>query len=355
MNFHISPIGYKKYSLILIVPLFAVAIAIWVMEAYFGTLYGDLTRIGQLDEGDFGWHMKQPTVSPALLKSFAINEADILVIGDSFSNGLIWQSRLISAGYKPATLRWDQFRPCSLGNNLGETVRQAGYRGHIVIIENVEHGFQNRMSSSCNIASQITGNAYYESAPLSEPPIGKSIVSLNSDPLGGDWVINALINKIKLNFLFGSNTRYMDFGNGRTRVVPIDGCQLFSNKLCDYGLFYSLDFEKSPFNSVGNILAVNSDLQNLGMKAIWLAIPDKATVYLGYGAFSENNYVNIWNELKKYPELEAPDLADLFIEKSREIRDFYKPNDVHLSVNGYLYLGDIMSDLIKRHKVINEN
>jgi hypothetical protein len=88
MNFHLAPISYKKYSLLLIILLFSIAITIWVMEAYFGMLYGDLTRIGQLDESDFGWKMQQPPVPAKLLKSFPVTEADILVIVDSFSNGL---------------------------------------------------------------------------------------------------------------------------------------------------------------------------------------------------------------------------------------------------------------------------
>jgi hypothetical protein len=353
MNFHLSPISYKNYSLAIIAPLFAIALAIWVMEAYFGMLYGDLTRIGQLDEGDFGWRMQQPYVAAELLKSFPVAEADILVIGDSFSNGLIWQSRLISAGFKPSTLSWDEFKPCSLVQNLGEVVRQAGFRGRYVVIENVEHGFQNRMNSSCDITSRIIGAAYNGSAPETKPPNDRSLISLNRDPLGGDWVINAFINKIRLTYLFDANKSYMDFGDGRTRVVPIDGCAWFSNKLCNFGLFYGHDFDKKTFNSIGNILAVNTDLQKVGIEAIWLAIPDKATVYLGYGKLVMNPYVNIWDEFAQHSELVAPNLAESFKQESRQIKDFYKPNDVHLSTKGYLYLGDIMVELINGRKKNN--
>jgi hypothetical protein len=348
MNFHIGSISYKKYSLILIVPLFTLAIVIWAMEAYFGTLYGDLTRIGQLDEGDFGWHMQQPPVAVEFLKSYSLAEADILVIGDSFSNGLIWQSRLISAGFKPSTLKWDEFKPCSLGLNLGEVVRQAGFKGRYVVIENVEHGFQNRMNSTCELTNEIKGIEYHGIPPPSDPPIDHLQISLNREPLGGDFVINALINKIKLNYFFESTISYMEFGNAETRVVPIDGCNLFSNKLCNYGLFYSHDFDKKTFNSIRNIIAVNIDLHRVGIESIWLAVPDKATVYLGYGKLNINPYVNMWDEFARHSELVAPNLGEAFIQKSQLIKDFYKPNDVHLSTNGYLYLGDIMASLIKR-------
>ena len=352
MNIHIGPISYRKYSLILIAVLFSIALAIWAMEAYFGTLYGDLTRIGQLDEGDFGWHMQQPAIPVERLRSYSLADADIVVIGDSFSNPLIWQSQLISAGFKPGTIKWNEFKPCSLGLNLGDVLRRAGFRGRYVVIENVEHGFQNRMDSTCELTNEIKGSEYFGTPPPTEPPIDRENMFLRSDPLGGDWVIHALINKIKLAYLFEPTTRYMEFGSAGARVAPIDGCTLFSNRLCNFGLFYAHDFDKKSFSSMGNILAVNGNLKKFGIETIWLAVPDKATVYLGYGKFGANPYVNIWDEFAKHPELVAPDLSQAFIQKSRDIKDFYKPNDVHLSTKGYLYLGDLVTDIV-RHKEPN--
>jgi len=350
MNFRLGSISYKKYCMILLCPLFSIAIAIWILEAYFGTLYGDLTRIGQLDEGDFGWRMHQPNVPLNLLVSYPVADADILVIGDSFSNGLIWQSRLVSAGFKPSTLKWDEFKPCGLGRNLGEIIRQAGFRGRYVVIENVEHGFQNRMDTICNINSRINGVAYRVPSPPVDPPMDHSLYSVNREPLGGDWVINALINKIKLTYLMDSSKDYMEFGSARTRVVPLNGCKLFSNKLCSYGLFYSHDFDKNTFVSFDNVVTVNRDLYKVGIESIWLVVPDKATVYLGYGKLNLNPYVNIWNGFAKQTKLVVPNLAELFIQKKMTINDLYKPNDVHLSTNGYLYLGDIMVNLVNKLK-----
>lgn len=356
MNFHIGPVSHKKYSLLLIVPLFSIAIAIWVAEAYFGTLYGDLTRIGYLDEGDFGWQMQQPPVPVERLKNHSLAEADILVIGDSFSMPLIWQSRLVSAGFKPSTLNWNAFKPCGLGRNLGEVIRQTGFRGRYVIFENIEHGFQDRANSTCEITSEIKGAAYNGFSPPTAPPARVQILSNReplggrSEPVGGDWALNALITKIKLTYLDNSTINYMDSGNAtyKTRVVSIDGCNLFSNRLCNYALFYNRDFQKKTFASTDNVLSINRDLQKVGIKSIWLVVPDKATVYLGYGKLNMNPYVNVWSELARHTELVAPNLGEAFTQKSRLIKDFYKPNDAHLSTNGYLCLGDLMTDIIKR-------
>lgn len=344
MNFHIVPLSYKKYSLLLIALLFSIAIATWILEAYFGTLYGDLTRIGYLDEGDFGWKMQQPPVPAALLNNHSPAEADILVIGDSFSMPLIWQSRLVSAGYKSSTLNWSAFKPCGLGLNLGEVVRMAGFKGRYVVLESIEHGFQDRANRTCEITGGIKGRANDAAPPPTAPP-AYAQKWVGKEPLGGSWVINALFTKIKLTYLFNSATPYMEFGS--TRVIPIDGCKLFSNRLCNYGLFYAHDFQKKTFGSTDNLRAINRELRKVGITAVWLVVPDKASVYLGYGKQNINPYVDIWNELAQHTELVAPNLGEAFMQKSRLIKDFYKPNDVHLSTNGYLYLGDLMTDLIK--------
>jgi hypothetical protein len=130
------------------------------------------------------------------------------------------------------------------------------------------------------------------------------------------------------------------------QVVSFDGCQLFSHRLCHYAIFVDGDFKKQTFISIANVLTVNKSLQAAGMQPIWAIVPDKATVYLGYGILNEQPYQNIWQLLSQYPELTAPDLGELFIQKSRTIKDFYKPDDTHLSINGYLYMGDIINNAL---------
>ena len=85
MKYQISSLSFKKYSLILACPFFLLAFLIWNMESWFEPLNGDLTRLGYLFEEDFGWNKQQPLVPIEHMKSFSIEEADVLVIGDSFS------------------------------------------------------------------------------------------------------------------------------------------------------------------------------------------------------------------------------------------------------------------------------
>ncbi len=345
MKYHIYPLSFKKYSLMLVCPFLLLALLIWSMEARFEPLNGDLTRLGYLLEEDFGWNMQQPLVPVEHLKSFSIEEADVLVIGDSFSAGLIWQSRLVSEGLKPATLYWKALLLCE---DIGTAVRRAGFRGRYMVIESVERSFQKGMSYSCDKTINITKNAYTGSVPVTDRPKSPSA----KNPLGGEWMIKALYNKIKLSKL-NTSQDFIEFG--RVRTIPIDGCKLFTNKMCEYGLFYSKDFKKKTYSATANVLAVNRNLQKVGIQTIWLVVPDKSTVYLGFGKYNKNPYVNIWQELAQYKELTVPNLDEKFIRESQQVKDFYAPNNTHLSTSGYLFLGDMVVNYVKNMRKIDDN
>ncbi len=345
MKYHIYPLSFKKYSLMLVCPFLLLALLIWSMEARFEPLNGDLTRLGYLLEEDFGWNMQQPLVPVEHLKSFSIEEADVLIIGDSFSAGLIWQSQLVSEGLKPTTLYWTALMLCE---DIGAAVRRAGFRGRYIVIESVERSFQKVMSHSCNKTIDITRNAYNVSAPVTDRPR----IPSTKNPLGGEWMIKALYNKIKLSKL---NTSQDSIEFGLVRTIPIDGCKLFTNKMCEYGLFYFKDFKKKTYSSTANVLAINRNLQKVGIQTIWLVVPDKSTVYLGFGKYNKYPYVNIWQELAQYKELTVPNLDERFIRESRQVKDFYAPNNTHLSTNGYLFLGDVVVNYVKNMTKIDNN
>ncbi len=335
MNLHLKPVNFRKYSLILIYSFFVIAIIIWTMEFYFERLYGDLTRVGGFAERDFGWQVTQPEIPLEQFKSFPLNEADIVVVGDSFSAGRIWQTKLINEGLKVNTLTWHGLKSQdNLPNNLGEVLRTGGFKGHYVIIESIERVLQRRSKLLIEIPLPISVDLSLPPQPISR----RERISFEK-PNGGDWGTKTLYHKIKLSLDLPE--KYLK--SGWVQPIKFDGCQLFSHRLCHYMLFIESDFKKDTFNSIENILYVNKNIQAAGFQPIWMIVPDKATVYLGYGKFSQYPYQNIWQLFAQYPELIAPDLGSAFIKQSRVIKDFYLPNDTHLSTNGYLYLGEFMA------------
>ncbi|MDO8683284.1 MAG: hypothetical protein Q7N50_07385, partial [Armatimonadota bacterium] len=194
--------------------------------------------------------------------------------------------------------------------------------------------------------SEGLGAPYSNSYIRPSPPTSRVKDFFGTNHLGGHWVIKALANKYKLKRP-RTPAIIMDFDS--VRMVPFDGCAFFTNKQCaSGGLFVRDEFEKETFTSIDNVLATNNSLAAMGIQAIWLVVPDKSTVYLGYGKEDTHPYVNIWDELERHPALVAPNLGRLFMRQSRLTKDFYFPNNTHLSTSGYLYLGDITAKLLKR-------
>lgn len=342
MNYHLKPIDFRQYSLILIYSFIVMAIIAWCMEFYFQRLYGDIARIGHFPERYFGWQGEQPAIEPELFKDYSFKDADIVVIGDSFSVSRVWQSRLIKAGFKVCTMTWQELQTKDevMMENLGDALRAAGFKGRYVIIESIERLFQQRMEMLVNNAPPLSKHEYVINANFPLFPFTKrEIVSFNKLN-GADWGVKALVNTIKLKLDLPE--KYLK--SGAVQAVKFEeGCQLFSHRLCEYSIFVDGDFKKHTFNSIDNVLKVNKNVQAAGFQPIWLIVPDKSTVYLGYGNRVVFPYQNIWQTFAQHKEIIAPDLGSAFIKQSRVIKDFYMPNDTHISTNGHLFLGELMT------------
>jgi hypothetical protein len=261
---------------------------------------------------------------------------------------LVWQTKLVADGFKVSTAFSHDVPLCA---DLGNLLRVSGFSGKYLIIESIERFFQQNMNSNCK------NNSHYKavSTGLTSPPPVNRLRSSGFDSgfsFGVGWSIKVFVNEIQLKInAIRPKEGLMAFGG--VQVSAMDGCRFFSNKLCNYGLFYNQDFSKETFVSTDKVLELNQSLQRVGIQAIWLIIPDKSTVYLGYGRYNKYPYNNIWHELDRYPELTAPDLGEEFIQKAINIKDFYAPNNTHLSTEGYLYLGSLVSDKIKFLESIN--
>ena len=109
-----------------------------VMQTLFTPVpYGDLSRLGRISEHDFGWRIDPPRVDAALLRGTPIEQADILVIGDSFSLTRRWQSRLVQEGWGVASTSWLEVGE-SLCDDFDRWLTDGGFHGKLVIIESVE-------------------------------------------------------------------------------------------------------------------------------------------------------------------------------------------------------------------------
>lgn len=299
--------------------------------------YGDLTRIGRLSENQFGWtRPPPPEVDAAQLRSVALDQADVLVIGDSFSMTLYWQSALVQAGYKVATTYWGEIG--YLCGNFDEWIRSQGYQGKLVIVESIERAFDDRLQRSEACPSIDEGRQLKIRpdpflGPLTQKPAG----SLN-------WSA-----KLTTGAITWSNTRRTLHEAGDTqhgdetfvRVVA-DGCKQFSHRLCNKLPVYKEDYDHGPLTAetlarMQRISQANSDLQ-----LVWMVIPNKTTVYL-----QPDHSRDFVQRLHAQPEL-GPDLFTLADQARRDIVDFYYPNDTHMSMHGQLAMGQWMLQEVRK-------
>lgn len=343
MKFFTAELPYQKYTAIILVPLLLIAVFLWRMQMTFEPLEGDLTRLGYLSEQDFGWQKEQPKISAEQLKSVPLNEADVLVLGDSFSAGLIWQTRLREHDLKHSFVSW-KFKPCG---DLGEALRNAGFKGHYVIIESIENLFSERMATHCQKTEMELLTTKKMEFSVAAPHYNRADLK-NETPLGGLWMIKAAFNKIWLTYTKIHKNDIVSLGKSRLAKVE-NGCVLFSHKVCEYGLFYYRDFGGKPFEYLDNVLALNQSLVAQNIQPLWLLIPNKSTVYLP-AEFSRHLYApETWALFEQHKELLVPNLKHSFVEQSRIEQDFYRSNDTHLSTTGFLFLGDLVIEQLKPH------
>ncbi|WP_171013692.1 hypothetical protein [Chitinivorax sp. B] len=329
MRLLISPLKPKQFSLVIVAAMLTMALVGMTASYWFKPLQGDLTRIGYLPESDFMPIQAQVHNVPDTSPPTPIDRADMLIIGDSFSITNDWQRHLHAKGITTTMLHWDDLQYCgpndtSYADYLVRRIRTTGFRGRYLVLQSVERAFENRMQNHCHKQATINPAA---SVALHIP--------LQPPTLGWGWVYQTLWHTLQLRF---APTRDRQFGD--TRVIAMNGCKLFSHQQCGYSLFYKEDFEKPSFSSTLQVTAIDQQLRQLNLQPLWLVVPDKSTVYLGYGTQNERPYVNIWQALATHSHVIAPDLGALFQHQSRQQRDFYLPNDTHLGQAGYQSLAE---------------
>jgi hypothetical protein len=258
--------------------LFLIAIpVVWVSLA-FTNFNGDLTRVGKLAERDFNWTRPQTIISAETMKSSGISEADVLVVGDSFSAGLIWQASLVSGDLKVATISWPDIG--YICKDFTEVIRRAGFKGRVVVIESVERGAHERFlhSSTCANSAELIKYTSYQGGEVG----GDSMVSYALNLKGKFLVgLNAIVNSA----LLRTNSEYVNFYNQVEKGAHLyrikDGCKFFSNFLCELGLFYYEDYERNLLSveTLNAIRSINSRNMGEKLRLIWVVVPNKSSIY----------------------------------------------------------------------------
>ena len=113
----------------------------WVLQP----LSGDLTRIGRLPESRFGWNRPQPVLEQAVASVTSPAQANILVLGDSYSINGVWQHAAFGDAVRFGTLRSSG----SLCQDFPDALRNLGAKPQLLVLQISERHLVDRMPPGC--------------------------------------------------------------------------------------------------------------------------------------------------------------------------------------------------------------
>jgi len=296
--------------------------------------YGDLARIGRISDHDFGWRDAQPHVAPAELEGVPVAEADILVIGDSFSATHVWQSRLQRAGYGVATVFWDSLDERLCGD-FGRWLVGPGFRGKLVIVESVERFVAIRMGhmQACERMDK----------PLSAPAAPRARPSEQVPAFALNWDAQLISGWLTARCTRAAVAGRVDSECDSQAVArPVeDGCKRFSHRHCNSALFLAgdLDLGEMTPGHAAQMHAFNRAQSPLPI--LWMVVPNKWTAYLAPAHSQAFVTEFVRRDL-------GPDLFAFAQAQKARLRDFYYPNDTHISTQGQLALGERMLQSVRQ-------
>jgi len=323
-------------------------LALLLLGIYLQPLSGDLARLGNYSERSWGWNRDQPAIhvrpnDPQL-------DAQVIVIGDSFSELNMWQSVAADRlGQSFLTFHWSDIGdPACLPAAIAALKRR--YAGaQTVVIELVERSFLRRFENSGTRPAKCVGNisTSIHSKEESSQVRRSRYVNPMPDPV---YAIRA--------FLADLANHQGAISSTQTSIVPLDREDLFSNKESGKLLFINEDLVKGEWrpeqidHCIRSISKLSKLEQELDIAIVLAVVPDKTTTYSG---FIKNQVVprapsDIWSALNA-AGVSSVDLNGLFRMKVGGSVDFYLPDDTHLGSRGYIAMGETIAQDIARRLV----
>lgn len=288
---------------------------------------GDLTRVSMLPESLFGWNKPQPEIAPELLKSAAWQDADVLVVGDSFSEPRIWQTILVQHGLRVRTEHWTSVR--GVCEDFYPWLRAQGFKGKHVIFEVVERNIEAGIPNSVACKSEVY-HPDINADKLRPPPITER----NETDLSGRFSVGIATWRNTQEYLKRSVQPDFESWNhpGGAKIVRLpNGCELFSHQSCQDTLFYASDRVADLGDGVlDQVQTLNARMGDI--TPLWVFMPDKSTVFL----HPEKQF---WDKAEQ--RLLAPNVLKVMRDAlARKTVDLYPANNSHVSTTGYLLLGE---------------
>lgn len=331
----------RRYTLIVVCLTIVVVATAYALSYFFEPIESDLTRMGAFSERDYGWNEAQPSVH-IVPNSNAINNADIVVLGDSFSLGNVWQS-VLSRNYG-LTIQSYQYsdNPCILGW-VERVAAQSSAR--TIVVETVEREFVGRLSNPTECLA---------STPM---PFERS-----SGDTGTHRRLTPVDFHIQHSYLTLLNTLRVLFApsealEGKAINVPIDsGCARFSNRKSGRMLYYVDDDEKLDWKpeeiaaAVKNVERMQRFAEKYKKHFVFIVVPDKSSVYrhcMQDPKASQRMKAPDVTSILRSKAIPAPDVLGALRTFAASQVDLYAPNNTHFGTRGYIILAKAVGEFLE--------
>ncbi len=297
----------------------------------------ELTRMGQVPEREFGWRAPQPALQAEWMRQASWQEADVLVIGDSFSDSRVWQTVLTRQGLKVHTEHWSAIR--GVCEDFQPWLRRMGFQGRHVVLEVVERNVASGLPALLPCQKMDPHFSVLANQPRPLPPVEIDREARHSD---GRLSIGLQVARNLKSYVQQSsapNFVRMALANGVEVRRMSNGCRLFSHARCQDSLFLTYD-PVADIDDAALEAAVKLQPRLAGLHVVWAFVPTKSTAYL-------HPNKTFWQ--RAAARLNAPDLLGMTqVALDEEVVDLYPANNTHFSTTGYLLMGETIWQAMRR-------
>lgn len=360
--------SFKTYSFIILLVITPVLLGLLLPGFWYPPFYGDLTRIGNLSEQDYGWQVTQKYYPELLFKRDVekyTSYSDVVVIGDSFSmptrvtkpheqgKYIYWTNEFANkTGLSITAIHVDAL-------SIDELVASESFRLHppkIVIYQSAERGVERRLK---NTLKQPCKNLY---SPKVDAVLIKNMNILSSDDkllkknYWLDYETNVYVVRHKIKKLFKNAT------TDKVKLIPLKNVAPFSSKEKMKLLIVKDDYlkEKLTHNELNeihcNLIDIQNKIQENGYTLFFTMIsPDKLTMYAPLAKDTSIVKKSILEQVELNKNINWIKVGTVLGEAiDRGQLDIYRPNDTHWgSTGGELVSDEVISQLQSRGILYN--
>lgn len=346
-------ISFKTYLKVFLTMVSIFFVPLLFIGLRHDSLNGDLTRIGFYSENDFGW--LQPSVQLTKGKSNNLEgnittQYDVVVLGDSFSHV---SSSWIAIFSEITGLDVGVFNLKNIkdSNTLITSLQNNKTLPKLFIYQSVERNLKSRLGGPCTkpleFAAPTSQIMMYKKAVAKTEPYNRSRTFELND-LGYIW------KYIRAN---------MTDDHGKVDKHQLVKDNLFSNKKSNELLVYNNDMNSTKWTTndwseiACNALTIQNSLHNINngdSTFVFLAAPDKSTVYNDFIVGNKNISDSRLNVLSDYENLNFVRVDELLIQKVNDGEiDIYWPNNTHWSYKGHVLVAEKMLQYLTAKKIMS--